>query len=146
MIRKRLLHSVVTACVAVFLLSLTGCLKKSEKQRPYYYSEEEVDSHKEEGEKKVDIASIPEVRKFLAGKKFASKTYRIEFDDSLHAVLLNNGKQVLTAQCRIGEFMINDERLLLLVDETGKENRFTLANNGLLTDKSTYALYHRLEE
>jgi hypothetical protein len=136
----------VFVCTAACLFLFSGCLKKSEKQRPYYYSEEELDSHKETGEKLVNISSTAEVRKFIAGQSFVSKTYRLDFNDSLDAVMSNNGKTLFQGPCKIGEFMINDERLLLVMDEFGKENRFTLAHNGMLTDKSTYALFKRVEE
>src|SRR6187397_1845198 len=87
------------------LLAFQACLKKSEKQQPYYYSEEEVDSHKDDGEKQVDIANIPKVREFLAGSSFVSKNYRISIDDSLNAVAMDNGKELVKGRCQIGEFM-----------------------------------------
>jgi archaellin len=133
--------------LALFLISVsvaftaTGCLKKSEKQKPYYYSEEEVDSHKENTQTVVDISDPVVVRKFLAGKKYVCKTYRIEISDSLDAVIKNNGKVLSKGTLEVGEFMVNDERLVLIKDEAGETFRFTLAHNGMLTDKETYALY-----
>jgi hypothetical protein len=139
------LTTAVCFCCALIALSTTGCLKKSEKQRPYYYSEEEVDSHKEDGVTVVDLSDPAAVRKFLAGKRYVSKTYRVEISDSLNAVITNNGKVLAQGKCEVGEFLINEERLMLITDESGDQHRFTLAHNGLLTDKKTYALY-RIEE
>lgn len=132
-------------CGALLLFAFPSCLKKSEKQQPYYYSEEELDSHKEDGATVVDISDPAAVRKFLSGKHYASKTYRIDFSDSLQAVMSDNGKEVFSGKCDIGEYMINDERLLMITDTSGETFRFTLAHNGLLTDKSSYALFRPVE-
>lgn len=129
----------------LLLVSLQSCLKKSEKQQPYYYSEEELDSHKEDGATIVDISDPAAVRKFLAGKHYASKTYRIDFSDSLSAVMTNNGKEMFSGKCDVGEFMINDERLLMITNSSGETFRFTLAHNGMITDKSSYALFKPVE-
>jgi len=122
---------------------MSGCLQKSEKKRSYYYSDEDLDNHKVEGTLLVDIANIDSVRAFIAGRCFNSKTYKIKFDNDLKMEVSNNGKLLYRGTCEIGEFMINEERLLLFMDDGGQEKRMTLAHNGMLTDKSTYALYKR---
>lgn len=125
---------------------MSGCLQKSEKKRSYYYSDEDLDNHKVEGTLLVDIANIDSVRAFIAGRCFISKTYKIKFDNDLKMEVSNNGKLLYHGTCEIGEFMINEERLLLFMDDDGQEKRMTLSHSGMLTDKSTYALYKRCSD
>lgn len=125
-----------------FLLIFTSCERKVNKADKYYYSENGIDSHKTSADTLVDLGSKKNIEDFLRGEIFVSKGSRMEFDDSLNVRMILNGKTVATYQCQVAEYILKEERLILLNDSLeSKAMRFTLAPHGTLTDMETYSLY-----
>ncbi len=125
-----------------FLLIFTSCERKVNKADKYYYSENGIDSHKTSADTLVDLGNKKDIEDFLRGTTFVSKGSRMEFDDSLKVTMFANGKTIAIFQCNVAEYILKEERLILLNDSLeSKVMRFTLAPHGTLTDMETYSLY-----
>jgi hypothetical protein len=136
----------IVSC-AVFLLFFASCERKAKKTETYYYSDHGIDSHKSTADTLVDLGSTKDIEDFLRGKTFISKGSRIEFNDSLDVTMIVNGKMVSIYKCNVAEYILKEERLILLNDSAANTAmKLTLAPQGTLTDMETYSLYSLKEK
>jgi hypothetical protein len=128
--------------VFFFFALFVSCDSGSKRANSYYYAEEGIDSYKLNSDTIVNLQNIEEIKGFIKGKTFVSKGNKMIFDDSLNVTFYYNGKPEPTLECEVQEYILKNERLLVISDSTGENvMKFTLSPNGILTDINTYALY-----
>ena len=139
--------SLIWLNIVLALLISFGCntpVKK--KDQNYHSSASGLDILKNSGDSVVNIAKPDSVAAFLKGKTFRYKTSQLVFDDSLVITVSHNGKIDFTAQCQVDDYLINNERLISILDSSNSENTsYTISYQGFITDKNTYALF-KLDE
>lgn len=120
-----------------------GCTSPAKKRDNYYHAAESgLKSFTNVGDSLVDVAIPDSVVAYLRGKSFRYKTSQLTFDDSLNITLTHNGKIDFTAQCQVDDYLVNNERLISLIDSNKTETiSYTISYQGFITDRSTYALF-----
>jgi hypothetical protein len=123
-------------------LSLGACQNDPNRSQRYYYSDEGLEKSLPDSSGNINLEDNKAVKLFITNKIFVSKTQRLVIDDTLRATLYINGKKESVMKCEITEYMVHNDRLLLLTDlATSKQAKYTISSNGILTDMQTYALY-----
>ncbi len=123
-------------------LFLTSCQSDHKKPQRYYYSEEGLEKSIPDSSENVNLDDKKSVVAYIKNKTFVSKIQRLVVDDSLKITHYVNGKKEAVLQCEITEYMVHDNRLLLLTDSaTAKQIKYTISSEGVLTDMQTYSLY-----
>lgn len=127
---------------AFWLLVCSSCgPDKSDSQR-YYYSDEGLKKSITDTIATVKIEDKQALTAFLRNHTFISKTDKMVIDDSLKFTLFVNGRKESVSSCEITEYMVHNERLLLLTDSvTLKQKKYTVSKSGLITDMQTYTLF-----
>ena len=128
---------------AFTFLFLHACKSPTKKKDQYYHATENgLKSLSSTGDSLVDVAIPDSVVAFLRGKTFRYKTSQLSFDDSLQITLIHNGKIDFTAQSQVDDYLVNNERLISLIDSNKTETiSYTISYQGFITDRSTYALF-----
>ncbi|MBK7967601.1 MAG: hypothetical protein IPK08_01075 [Bacteroidetes bacterium] len=56
--------------------------------------------------------------------------------------MTHNGKIAFTAQSQVDDYLVNNERLISLMDSSITESiSYTISYQGFITDRNTYALF-----
>lgn len=140
--------TLVGILAAFFFFFLLACKSPTKKKDQYYHAAENgLKSFNNVGDSLVDVAIPDSVVAYLKGKTFRYKMSQLTFDDSLHITLTHNGKIDFTAQCQVDDYLVNNERLISLIDSNKTETiSYTISYQGFITDRSTYALFKPEEE
>ncbi len=120
-----------------------GCDSAEKKKNPYYHApESDINNLTTMGDSLVNVAIPDSVIAYLRGKTFRYKTSQLTFGDSLTVTLTHNGKVDFTAQGQVDDYLVNNERLISIVDSTKKSSiSYTISYQGHITDRNTYALF-----
>lgn len=122
---------------------LLGCDSSDKKRNQYYHApESDLNNFTASGDSLVNVAMPDSVAAYLRGKTFRYKTSQLTFDDSLKITLAHNGKIDFTAQSQVDDYMVNNERLISVIDSNQTEIiSYTISYHGYITDRNTYALF-----
>ena len=130
--------------ILVVLLFHSACKDDTHKTELYYYSQEKLETEEPDSSQLININDEKVVRSFLQNQVFVSKADRLIINDSLVVTRFINGKKVAVMICEITEYLVHNDRLLLLTDTTTQKlTRCTISQNGIITDMQTYSLYER---
>lgn len=131
-----------TVASILWVFFFAACQPDSPKSQRYYYSDEGLEESVPDSSGHVNLGDKNAVIAYIKNKTFVSKTEQLEIDDSLNISLFVNGKKEAVMRCEITEYMVHNNRLLMLTDTiTSKQVKFTISSGGILTDMQTYALY-----
>jgi hypothetical protein len=134
------LIGILTAITFFFLLACKSPAKK--KDQYYHAAENGLNTLHSTGDSLVDVTIPDSVVSYLRGKTFRYKMSQLTFDDSLHLTLTHNGKIDFTAQSQVDDYLVNNERLISIIDSNKTETiSYTISYQGCITDRSTYALF-----
>ncbi len=129
------------ACI-YWVFFFAACQTNSPKSQRYYYSDEGLEESVPDSSGHVNLGDRNAVINYIKNKTFVSKTEQLVIDDSLNISLFVNGKKEAVMRCEITEYMVHNNRLLMLTDTiTSKQVKFTISSGGILTDMQSYALY-----
>lgn len=132
----------ILVIVLLTVISL-GCNSPEKKKNHYYHSSESsLNNVHSVGDSLVNVAIPDSVVAYLKGKTFRYRTSQLTFDDSLNITLTHNGKIAFTAQSQVDDYLVNNERLISLMDSSITETiSYTISYQGFITDRNTYALF-----
>ncbi|MDQ3050688.1 MAG: hypothetical protein M3Q95_07370 [Bacteroidota bacterium] len=131
----------ITLCI-IWVLFLTACQPDLPRSQPYYYSDEGLEESLPDSSGHINLGDKNAVIAFIKNKTFVSKTEKLVVNDSLYITHFINGKKESVMNCEITEYMVHNNRLLLLTDTaTSRQVKYTISSGGILTDMQTYALY-----
>jgi len=130
------------AIAAVCCLIFASCNSDSSRSVQYYYSDAGLESNLPDSIEKIKLENKKAISVYIKNKTFVSKIQKLVVDDSLKTTLYVNGKKEAVMKCEITEYMVYGNRLLLMTDSiTSKQAKYTLSENGIITDMQTYARY-----